>query len=122
MYNSGMKITAYGKTLTSRQWLNEPECKISLRNLENRIRLGWSPEYAISGELRSQKVHVPPQLVKWRGVEFEPTRSRYSAFIRLGGVLKRLGRYADAEQAAMAYNAALKEISSPDRLGFNILE
>ena len=117
-----MRITAYGKTLTSRQWTAEPECSVNLRNLENRIRSGWSGEDALSKPVTTKLATVAPQLVKWRGVEFEPPRRRYSAFIRNNGILKRLGRFVDPEEAARAYNRALLKVNSPDRLGFNILE
>lgn len=46
----------------------------------------------------------------FRGVSFDTHSGKYKASIRINRVLKNLGRYNTAEEAAVAYNTAAKEI------------
>jgi hypothetical protein len=46
--DAAKKITAWGETKTVTQWLKDPRCSISERQLRHRLRTGWNEEEAIS--------------------------------------------------------------------------
>ena len=50
----------------------------------------------------------PGQTSKHRGVSWEKARSKWVAKIRRNGVTKKLGYFAEEEEAAAAYQAAAK--------------
>ena len=116
-----MEITAFGRTLSLAAWVEEPICVVGLRTLERRVLSGWRWERALTSEIPVKR-SLGVLLVSYRGVQWEPGKRRYAAFIRIQGRLRRLGRFVTPEEAARAYNRALRGVNSPDRQGFNLLE
>jgi hypothetical protein len=44
-----LQVTAFGETRTPRDWLHHPQCVVAEETtLTGRIRVGWSPERAIT--------------------------------------------------------------------------
>lgn len=47
-------IKAWGESKLACQWVNDPRCKTSARNIYERVKRNWKPELAISTETEKQ--------------------------------------------------------------------
>jgi len=45
---STVKVTAFGETKSVYEWVNDPRCAVKPKLLQERVRLGWDGEKAVS--------------------------------------------------------------------------
>ena len=112
-----VQIKAFGRKRSVEQWAKEPVCSVTLDVLENRLKSGMDPEEAIMRPLLRKK-KAKRTRKKYKGVSYDRQRDRYVARITVDYTTVRIdGRHLVAEDAARAYNRALRDLGDPDRAG-----
>lgn len=112
-----VQIKAFGRKRSIEQWSKEDVCSVTLDLLKSRLESGMDPEEAIMRPLPRKK-RAKRTRKKYKGVSYDCQRDRYVARITVDYKTVRIdGRHLVAEDAARAYNRALRDLGDPDRAG-----
>jgi hypothetical protein len=93
-------LTAFGETKNIRQWAKDKRCTVHERTIHGRLKIGFSPEAAIS-----QKPKFSGNTSKYRGVSWDKENKKWIVRIKINYKDKYLGEFSSERAAAERYNS-----------------
>lgn len=103
-----VRISAFGLSKLLSQWLKDPLCRATEREIRARLARGQRPETALSTPSTGRYSS------KYKGVTWDERTQRWKAQIKHAGKVISLGRHPSEMEAALAYDAKCRELRGLD--------